>query len=521
MKKSNKYNQRKSSLNSSNNNRSEIAGLINDAKVYCEKAQYEQANYLYQRVICIDSGNISALNGLGVIAMETGMLSLAVEFFHYALDVNPKNIEVNENLSTAYIKMSCFEEAIIQNLCILDFDENNCNAHSELARLNYQTGNKDLALQHYQYAFELNPEDPGNFHGMVQVDASVISNEYIAIVEELLLKSDLPLDVRCSFYFSLGTIYDITGRYDEAFANFSVANISKGASFDADKYAAYITDIIHTFTPDLFDKYSLYELNGSTQPVFVVGMPQSGADIVEDILSTQAEISSAGEINIIAGIAHKLNVTMDKDKGNDMCLEDISAETLNNYSRFYINDINDVTKIIGHKNSSRILNTMPANFLHLGLIAVLFPNAHIIHCKRNPMDVCLSSYFGNFTGENGYACDLTNIAFYYRQYERLMNYWGKTLPINIHTVNYEELVKQPVKAGQQLADYLNLAWHPVNTSPGDIGINSALADTALSTQKTTRSSGQRWRNYEKYLHFMKKRLNKISSLRSDIAATGI
>lgn len=519
MKKTNKKNQL-SFRSRSKNNKRQISGLINDAKVYFENKQYEQANYLFQQVISLDSENISALNGLGCIAMDTGMVSLAVEFFHYAYEIDPKNITVNENLARAYTKMACYEEAIIQYLCILDFDENNSRAHGELARLNYQAGNTDLALQHYQYAFDMNPEDPRNFNGMVELDTSVITDEHISIVESLLLKSNLPLNVRCSFYFSLGKVYDITGRYDEAFANYSVANISKGAIFDADKYAAYITDIIHTFTPDLFAKYKAGELNNSSQPVFIVGMPDSGEELVEEMLTRHSGISSSGAINIIAGIAHKLNMTMDKDMNNDMSLDEISVETLNNYSRFYINDINELSKKSGKRNAARILNSLSENFLHLGLIALLFPNAHIIHCRRNPMDACLSSYFDDFTGGNGYACDLNNIAFYYRQYDRLMNYWEKTIPIDIHTVDYEAMLTEPVVAAKQIVDYLGLDGQQCQIRSDAINANTGQLKSELSFPEKAPLSVERWRHYEKYLGIMVKKLSEINGSAAPSVSAG-
>ncbi len=499
--------------------RREISAALKKAGKYYQDKQYEQANYLYQQVVELEPENVLALNGLGNIAVDTGMLSLAVNFFSFAYDVDPVDVATNINLASTYEKMERIEDAIVQYLSVLDFDENNYLAHCELARLNFEIGNRDLAIHHYQYAFELNPEDPENLHGMLQVDAALITQENIDTVENILLKSDLPLDVRCSFYFLLGNIYDISGRYDEAFANYSVANLSKRSTFNTEKYDRFISGIIETFSAELFANFSSLELNNSNQPVFIVGMPRSGASIAEKILAEHNDVYSAGELNIIAGIAYKLSMTLESSADSRRSLEDLSAESLVNYARFYINDINDVAQRNGARTPARILNKLPENYLYLGLIALLFPNAHIIHCKRNPLDVCLSSYFQNESGNNGFACDLNNIAFYHAQYDSLMQHWEKVLPIQIHTVNYEDMVKAPQLTSKQLLDAIGL-----DTPDAVKDVNNALVNSRSKVRIRSRinqSSVDRWRHYEKYLHFMKKKLNEFKGKGSSSDSAGL
>ena len=100
---------------------------------------------------------------------------------------------------------------------------------------------------------------------------------------------------------------------------------------------------------------------------------------------------------------------------------------------------------------------MPHNYLHLGLIAVLFPRGRIIHCRRDPMDVCASAYFQNFKWLP-YAASLEDIAFYHRQYERLMAHWRRVLPMPMHEVVYEELVANQEAVSRELVAFCGLDW---------------------------------------------------------------
>lgn len=508
MKKVNKKIKRKASHKKQSNKQSnELSRLIVEARNYYDQRQLEQSNYLYQQVLEIDPDNLLALNGLGIVAMDTGMLSLAIDLFNIAYEIDPANLTVNKNLALVHTRLNDYEAAIQHYIQIVNMDEKNGEVHGELARLYLQTGELELALKHYRLAFDLNPGDPRNLHGLVQMDAKSISEDHLIMVEKLLQNPRLPLDDRSSFYFALGTIYDAKERYDEAFANYSVANISKASKFDTEKHAAYVTDVMHTFTAELFEEYSVSELNNSTQPVFIVGMPRSGTTLVEQILASHTNIYAAGELGLIGDIAQKLNITAEQTEMQHLFLQNTSAASLNSFAQFYLNAVNNLSLKDGHDKALITTDKLPTNFLYLGLIALLFPNARIIHCRRNPLDVSLSCYFQSFAGDHGYACDLNNIAQYYRQYERLMAHWEKVLPVEIHTVDYEEMTKQPETTSKALIEFLDIDWQ---TSCMEFYKTKRHVNTASLVQvrqKMYRSSVDRWRHYDKYLHYLKKTLS--------------
>ena len=489
-----------------------ITSLLTEAYEYQKNRQFEQASFLYQQVVEIDPENIIALNGLGIIAKDTGMISLALDFFRAAYSVNPDNVTVNRNLGVLYARLSVYDRAIHHYQAILKADRDNAEAHGEIARLYLHTGDTEKALHHYKCAFRLNPEDPRNFHGLVQLDPQSVSDEQIKTIEAYLNKPDLPLNTRCSFYFALGTIYDRRGKYDEAFANYTVANLSKGLGFDSNRHADLISQIIDNFPAELFDEPALMSLNNSQQPVFIVGMPRSGSTLVEQILSTHSDVYAAGELNLIDSVIGQINNTHGKRSADPVSLDSSDADLLKNLSRFYLNGINNLAQKDGKSSAARITDKMPENYLHLGLIALLFPNASIIHCERNPLDVSLSCYFQNFAGNHSYATDLKNIALYYQQYERLMQHWKQVLPVRIHTIRYEDMILDTESVSRQLMAFLDIDWQnnhmkymssarPVNT-----------ASLVQVRKKIYQSSLDRWKNYEKYLHSLKKILEVPASV---------
>jgi hypothetical protein len=150
---------------------------------------------------------------------------------------------------------------------------------------------------------------------------------------------------------------------------------------------------------------------------------------------------------------------------------------------------------------------MPTNFIYLGLIALLFPNARIIHCRRNPLDLSLSCYFQNFAGDHGYACDLNNIGLYYKQYDRLMSHWKKVLPIEIHTVDYEEIIRKPEFTSKKLIKYIGIEWQDSCMKFYNTRRHVNTASLAQVRKKIYQTSVDRWCHYDKYLHYLKRTLN--------------
>jgi hypothetical protein len=147
----------------------------------------------------------------------------------------------------------------------------------------------------------------------------------------------------------------------------------------------------------------------------------------------------------------------------------------------------------------RILDKMPDNILHLGLIALLFPKARVIHCRRDPRDICLSCYFQDFEGAPAFTSDLTHCALRYLETERLMGHWRRVLPLQILEVHYEQLVDNVEDLSRQLIRFLGFEWEDtcLEFFRTDRPVKTASRDQVRRPVYT--SSVGRWRHYEKHI----------------------
>jgi len=146
-----------------------------------------------------------------------------------------------------------------------------------------------------------------------------------------------------------------------------------------------------------------------------------------------------------------------------------------------------------------VTDKMPQNFMFLGLVAMLFPEAHVIHCTRDPLDTCLSCYLTHFTLGHEFAQDLSDLGEYYSQYRRLMSYWRDTLRLPLIEVRYEEVVSDLEGQTRRLLDLLELAWDPNCLEFHKTPRLVATASLHQVRKPLYRRSVGRWRNYEKHL----------------------
>lgn len=491
----------KANLKSTRHGNLVIEKMLVDAKSYYDRNKKEQANYLYQQVLSLDPENILALNALGVIAMQMGMLSLATELFTAACDIDPHHLVVNKNLALVYTHASQYAEAMMQYIGILSIDENNSNAHSELARLNMKVGNLDIALSHYLRAFELNPENPENLHGVIKLDASSVTVNDVNKIEALLEDAELPLYLRSRHYFLLGKIYNHSEEFDKAFANYYVANLSKGGTFSSREHSAYVNGIINDYQSELVNEFKVAELHGSTQPIFLIGMPCSGSSLVEEVLSSSFEVCTVANSKVMQNIAGKQDVD---------AVHNIAQITLNKYANYYLNEVNNLVSLHEHITPVNIVDSGAENYLHLGLISLLFPRAYIIHCVRDTVDTCLTNYFTDFSEGHEYSYDQNNIAEYYRDYKRLMSHWKNVLPTKIHTVKYEDLVSKPEDTSKDLFNFVNLDWQADSIDFSKVSNKSRnLTDIKNSQYKASLNIS---RKYNAYTHLLKSKLKEVGCL---------
>ncbi|MCB1725710.1 MAG: sulfotransferase [Gammaproteobacteria bacterium] len=341
---------------------------------------------------------------------------------------------------------------------------------------------------------EINPDNVGAFSGLTLAPGRKLSEDDALKLRRLADDKSVDTETRTSIGFALGDYYRYAKKYDDSFRYYRLGNRLKGYSFDRIEYQKWLSDVEALFTRAFFDERSAWG-SDSRMPVLIVGMPRSGTTLTEQIVSSHPAIFGAGEYGTVSGLATVRGLpSPDFRRQLDLATE-LTADQVAQHAESYLNTM----KTLAAHGESFVTNKLPHNFQQLGLFGMLFPNAPVIHIKRDPRDNLLSIYFQDFAGFHDYAYDLKTLGVYYRLYERLMAHWTRVIPNPVYTLQYEELVADLPGKTQELADFIGVDLDERMLRFYEQERKVETASKWQVRQKLYTTSVQRWKPYEKHL----------------------
>jgi len=292
---------------------------------------------------------------------------------------------------------------------------------------------------------------------------------------------------RSILHFALGKALDDLGEYDAAIRHFEEGNRieHRVSPFNRAAFAAAVDIIINTFTPEFFARHVGLSVD-SDLPLLIVGMPRSGTTLVEQIISAHPAVSGGGELPFWTRNAQALFHVWagPHEPGQVRSLAQEYLTLLRNLA----------------PHAARVTDKTPFNFFWLGLIQLVLTRPRIIHCRRHPVDTCLSIYFTRFAELHEFAYDRGDLVFHYRQYERLMAHWRAVLPSErLFEIQYEALVTDREAITRQLVEFCGLEWNTACLSPELNKRTISSASFWQARQPVYTSSLARWRHYEPWL----------------------
>ncbi len=312
-----------------------------------------------------------------------------------------------------------------------------------------------------------------------------------AAMETRLAESERRLpDEAQMLHFALGKAYLDVGDSERAFAHLDAGNRMKRTqlAYDADGNRARNAAIAAAFSAETFARFAGAGSPAAT-PIFVVGMPRSGTSLIEQILASHPAIHGAGELQALPQIAAEIGGLPDG-------LGALTADDLAGLGDDYLARAGEPPA-----GKTRVVDKMPGNFVNLGLIRLILPEARVIHVRRDAIDTCLSCYSKNFKAANlPYTYDQTELGLFYRDYEALMAHWRATLPpTHFLEVEYEAVVDDLEAQARRMIAFLGLPWDAACLEFHRTKRPVHTASVNLVRKPIYRASVGRWRQHAAYL----------------------
>jgi tetratricopeptide (TPR) repeat protein len=432
----------------------------------------------------------AAYSTLGNALLDLGLFGEAADAYRSALGVKPDFVDALSNLASALRLLGQTDEAKSVAGRALQLEPRSARTLIILADAHADHGEFDEGEQCLRKAIALDADSPEAWAALPYLRRMNTGDAWwLEGAQRIAANEGLPSRLEVQLRYAMGKYFDDLGQYEPAFAQYRRANeLSRRHRLPYDRaQAGHDTDrLIQTCDSRWFERAGSHGV-ASDLPVFIVGMPRSGTSLVEQILASHPSVFGAGELPF-------WNAAVDSRNRSDFHAA-ISADAAQRLGSDYLATLRGLSA-----DAARVVDKMPENFHHLGLMHAALPGARIIHVSRNAVDTCLSIYFKDFRASLAYAMDLGDLAHEYRLYRRLMQHWHQLLPADaILELPYESLVAEPEMWSRRLLEFVALPWDARCLEFAATRRSVVTASKWQVRQKISAGSVGRWRNYASHL----------------------
>ncbi|MBS0446077.1 MAG: sulfotransferase [Proteobacteria bacterium] len=470
--------------------------LLDLASQLQRAGRFGEAADVYVRLLQLKPDLPDSWYNLGYVLQHLRRSEAALNAYREALDRRVQQPE-EAHLARALIyadQLARTDDAETELNIALRLNPGYFPALLNLGNIHEQRGQREQAVEAYEKALAVDPASALALARLSMVKTVRDADDpLIARLRSTIGRPGATPAERADLGFALGKALDDAGAYDEAFAAYGAANRDSrlsagpnGVRYDPLAYEQFIDRIIRTFPGPSSDAPAAS--SGASQRIFVCGMFRSGSTLVEQMLARHPRVTSGGELPLLPRLVHE------QLRAFDGSAPPIDARMLQRLRTLY----QDGAAAL-FPGADVLTDKRPDNFLCIGLIKAMFPDAKIVHTRRDPLDNGLSLYFLHLSHAMPYALDLRDIGHWYRQYRRLMAHWKAIYGEQIHDVDYDPLVADPAPVARRLLDHCGLAWDDACLTPYRTdGVVRTASVWQVRQPIYTRSSG-RWRHYSRHL----------------------
>jgi tetratricopeptide (TPR) repeat protein len=499
----------------------------------------DQAAQAYRQAIALQPGDADAWANLAAVLLALGRPGLAIDACRRRIALEPNSADAHSAHAVALLWADRADEAVEAARRAAELEPDQADAHLYLGNSLLEQGKVTAAAGAYLRAASLRPDDVNAWvnlaiglqeAGRGGEAATVIAQalkvdphsaaawtvhgglktfragdpDVEALQRLLTTAEDDAAEDRVALEFALGKAFMDIGDADQAFAHLDRGNRlhRDRLRYDVNEDVRQFAEIARSLNADRIAQKT-GDGDPSGRPVFIVGMPRSGTTLVEQILASHPEVFGAGERTTLERLViERLGPGLPPTE-RARRLADLTGADLKAMGSAYAGSMTALAP-----GAQRVTDKMPSNFRFAGLIGLMLPNARIIHCRRDPVDTCLSCYARKFSRGQEFAYDLRELGTYYRAYDGLMAHWRAILPEDrFLDVSYEQVVDDLELQARRLIAFCSLDWDDACLAFHRTERLVRTASVNQVRQPLYRTSVARWKAYERHLGPLMEALN--------------
>jgi tetratricopeptide (TPR) repeat protein len=456
--------------------------------IFGQTGRKAEAIYAKKMAVKLNPQDAESHYNLGVTLQETDRLEEAEMSYRRAIELKPDYFKVHNNLGSTLNILGRSEEAEASLRKAIEFEPKFAETHHNLGITLAGQGRLKEAKSSYRQAISLKPTYAEAHRQLSGLKTYNEQDAQFLQMQALSLEESCSEEQQCHLNFALAKAFEDLGDFTQAFEYYSKGNLlrKKYLKYDISQDIELFNKLKANYSKIKENSLESKKVSSKIKPIFIVGMPRSGTTLVEQIISSHSQVTGGGELPFVSQF------------GDSIALDSIKVDTntLLSFRKSYLKKLQIISK-----DNPVIIDKMPQNFLYIGLLAAAFPEAKIVHTKRNPEATCWANYKQYFSSRTlDYCYGLDDIAQYYSLYQNLMEFWDAHLSHRIYNLDYELLTINQESETKKLIQHLDLTWEERCLSPQD---NKRIVSTASNTQvrkKVYQGSSQQWKKFKPFLN---------------------
>ena len=488
-----------------------VHGLVGLANVAIDRNAPDDAERLLDRAMAVSPNMSHVHRAVARLAMSRSRYPEAEAAARRATEINPELAECWTSLGTVYAWGLRQAEAARAFAKALAINPRQPRVLLSLGHVHKALGNSADSIRAYRDSVAADPTLGEAWWSLADLKTYRFSATEVERMETTLDDGRLFGRDRAALHFALGKAYEDRGCADEAFVHYRQGNALRRSreSFNVERFGRQCARLRQFFTPRRLAAKLPPAARGPT-PIFVIGLPRSGSTLVDQILSSHSQVQGTMELPHVLGYVREMERDAGPDSGYPDRIARMAPRELAALGERYL------AETASHRGAAPFfVDKMPNNFLHVGLIASMLPQALFVDTRRHPLACCFSIYKQNFARGQTFGYALDTLAAYYRNYVALMAHWETVLPGRIHRVIYERLVDDTPGETRRLLAHCGLPFETACLRFFETERVVRTASAEQVRQPIYRDAVTHWRAYEAHLAPLKEGLGETLSRWAD------
>ncbi len=477
------------------------------ARIASDDERYAAAEGLLRRIIELAPDFHPGYSDLAGFLLERSRFHEAVGVLEKAIELRPAQADLHRMLADTLAIINKPQAALQSYERCLALEPAQLPALMGRGHMQRIVGLRDAAILSYLECTRLQPASGEAWWNLASFRGYRLSAADRQQMMSLLASVEVDEPSRIALHFALARACEADGDFETAWTNYVQGNTTKRRTikYDPVENAAQNDARIRVFGREMLQRPADGAATPGPTPIFIVGMPRAGSTLIEQILASHSLVEGCGELPYVIMLSATLGSRDPHGPKYPEILAQMRRDEMlklgNDYLQYSAAHRSDAARFFTDK--------MPANFMHIGLMHLMLPQAIIIDARRNPMDTCIGNFRQLFAQGKNQSYDLMELGEYYLEYRRIMDHWDEVLPGRVLTVQYEDVVRDLEPEVRRMLQHCGL---PFEQACLDFHTSQRSVNTASSEQVRMPIYGDAvgfWKNYEPHLTELKQILEPV------------